>query len=48
LIGMNEALLNFLGEDIGTKRGRQFSLEVMDLMRERLVNYQKKQAIFTI
>jgi len=42
LIGMNEALLNFLGEDIGTKRGRQFSLEVMDLMRERLVNYQKE------
>jgi len=39
---MNEALLNFLGEDIGTKRGRQFSLEVMDLMRERLVNYQKE------
>jgi len=42
LIGMNEALLNFLGEDIASKRGRKFALEVMDFMRERLVKYQKE------
>ena len=42
LIGMNESLLNFLGEDIGTTRGKKFALEVMDFMRDRLVKYQKE------
>jgi len=41
LVGMNEALLNFIGEDIASKRGRRFSLEVMDFMRDKLVDYQK-------
>ena len=42
LIGMNEALLNFIGENIASKRGRRFTLEVLDFMRERLVKYQKE------
>ena len=42
LMGMNEALLNFLGEDISTKRGRKFTLEVLDFMRDVLVKYQKE------
>lgn len=42
LIGMNEALLNFIGENIASKRGRKFALEVLDFMRERLVKYQKE------
>ena len=42
LIGMNECLLNFIGEDIGSEKGREFTLEVMDFMRERLVNYQEE------
>ena len=42
LIGMNEALLNFIGENIALKRGRKFALEVLDFMRERLVKYQKE------
>ena len=42
LVGMNEALLNFIGEDIGSKRGRRFALEVMDFMRGRLIKYQKE------
>jgi len=42
LIGMNEALLNFLGDNIASKRGRRFALEVLDFMRERLVKYQKE------
>jgi len=42
LMGMNEALLNFIGENIASKRGRKFSLEVLDFMRERLVRYQKE------
>ncbi len=42
LLGMNEALLNFLGENIASKRGRKFALEVLDFMRERLVKYQQE------
>ncbi len=42
LMGMNESLLNFLGENVGSKRGRKFALEVLDFMRERLVKYQKE------
>ncbi len=42
LVGMNEALLNFIGESIGSKRGRKFALEVMGFMREKLVKYQKE------
>ena len=42
LVGMNEALLNFIGENIASKRGRRFALEVLDFMRDRLVNYQKE------
>ncbi|MFA5878353.1 MAG: ribonucleoside triphosphate reductase [Candidatus Staskawiczbacteria bacterium] len=41
LIGMNEALLNFIGEDIGSVRGRKFAAEVLDFMRDVLVKYQK-------
>lgn len=40
LIGMNEACLNFLGSDIGSEEGMAFTQEVMDFMRERLVQYQ--------
>jgi len=42
LMGMNEATLNFLGESIGSRRGRKFALEVLDFMREKLVKYQKE------
>jgi len=42
LVGMNEACLNFLGENIASKRGRRFALEVLDFMRERLIEYQKE------
>jgi ribonucleoside-triphosphate reductase len=42
LLGMNESLLNFIGEDIGTKRGKKFSLEVLDFMRNKLIEYQKE------
>lgn len=42
LVGLNESLLNFLGENIASKRGQKFSLEVLDFMRDRLVEYQKE------
>lgn len=42
LVGMNEACLNFLGENIASKKGRKFTLEVLDFMREKLVKYQEE------
>ncbi len=40
ICGMNECLLNFLGKDIVSPEGKQFALEILDHMRERLVLYQ--------
>lgn len=42
LIGMNEACLNLLQENIGTPAGKQFALEVMDFMRAKIVEFQKE------
>ena len=42
LIGMNEAALNLFGEDIGSTEGQAFAAEVLDYMRNRLVQYQKE------
>lgn len=39
--GMNEALENFMGKSIADKEGRNFTLEIMDYMRKRLLQYQK-------
>ncbi|MBT3985715.1 ribonucleoside triphosphate reductase [archaeon] len=41
LVGMNDALLNFIGKDIATDEGRTLSLEILDFMREKLQKYQK-------
>ena len=40
--GMNEALINFMGKNIASPEGRSFALQVMDLMRERMVDYQEE------
>ncbi|MBU4348441.1 ribonucleoside triphosphate reductase, partial [Patescibacteria group bacterium] len=42
LLGMNECLLNFTGENMGTKKGIKLASEVMDFMREKLVKYQEE------
>lgn len=42
LIGMNEACLNLLNDGIGTFRGKQFALEVMDFMRAKISEFQKE------
>ena len=43
LLGMNEAVKNFLpGEDITTKKGRDFALKILDFMRDRLAGYQEE------
>lgn len=43
LNGMNESLLNFLGKDIASRQGKQFAVEVLDFMRDRLIEYQEKE-----
>lgn len=40
LLGMHEACLNFLGEGIETKTGKEFAIRVLKFMRERLVEFQ--------
>lgn len=43
LNGMNEACINFLdGKGIATEEGHKFAQEVLDFMRDRLVEYQKE------
>ncbi len=42
IIGMNEACLNFIGQDIGEPEGRAFSIEVLDYMRQLLENIQEE------
>lgn len=42
LIGMNEALLNFIGEGTGSEEGRKLAVEILDFMRNRLIEYQEK------
>lgn len=42
LIGMNECVLNFLGDNIATNKGQKFAQEVLEHMRERILGYQKE------
>lgn len=45
LVGTNEALLNFIGKDIGTAQGKKLALEILDFMNDRLVGYQEETGI---
>ena len=45
LVGMNEALLNFMDVGIASKKGRNFALKVMDYMRDKMVTYQEESGI---
>lgn len=40
LIGMNEALVNLLGAGIGTAEGKEYAEEIMDFMRDKLIDFQ--------
>lgn len=42
VVGMNEALLNFLGKDITSSEGQAFSLDVMNYLRDLLVEIQNE------
>ncbi|MDA8339889.1 MAG: ribonucleoside triphosphate reductase [Nitrospiraceae bacterium] len=42
LVGMNEACLNLLGEEIASPKSREFTLEVLDFMRDKLLEFQNE------
>ncbi len=42
LVGMNEFLMNYLGKDIGSREGHQFSVELLNFMRNKLEDYQEE------
>ena len=46
LVGMNEACLNFLGENIASTKGKEFAVKIMDYMRERIMGYQEETGDF--
>ena len=42
LIGMNEACINLLGENIASPAGKKFTLKVLDFMRSLLLQFQEE------
>ncbi len=40
LLGMNEACLNLFGENIAMEKGRLFTLDILNFMREKLISFQ--------
>lgn len=42
LVGMNEALLNFMGCNLTTAEGQRFAQEVLHFMRDRLMEFQEE------
>ena len=41
IVGMNECLLNFLGQDITSLEGKEFAVEVLEYMRRHLSDLQE-------
>jgi len=42
VVGMNEALLNFMGKNIGDEEGIKFAVEVLNFMREKMQEFQEE------
>jgi len=42
IIGMNEAILNFCGKSITTEDGNKLALDLMDFMRNEIMQWQEK------
>jgi ribonucleoside-triphosphate reductase len=42
VIGMNEALLNLFNKDIASKEGKEFAIEILDFVREKLSLFQEE------
>jgi ribonucleoside-triphosphate reductase len=50
IIGMNEAITNLFGKDIdiSTEKGIEFSVKILNYMREKLVKYQISGELFNL
>ena len=46
LVGMNEALENFMNKNIASQKGHKFAEEVLDFMNKKLLKYQKDNGDF--
>jgi len=46
IVGMNEALLNFMGKDLTTPEGQEFAIEIMHYLREIMIEFQKETGNF--
>ncbi len=42
IVGINEAIINLLGQNIATKDGQAFAVKMLDFMRSRLADYQEE------
>ena len=42
LVGMNEALLNFIGKGIYEPEGQELAVEIMEFMRDKMTQFQKE------
>ena len=41
IVGVNEAIINLLGQNIATRDGQAFAVKMLDFMRNRLADYQE-------
>ena len=42
LVGVNEGCLNILGEDISTEKGKAFGVELLNYIRQRMIEFQEE------
>ena len=42
IVGVNEAIMNLLGENIASRDGQTFALKILTFMRKRLADYQEE------
>jgi ribonucleoside-triphosphate reductase (formate) len=42
LVGLNESLVNFMGESTSSPKGLKFAEEILNHMRQKMVSYQKE------
>lgn len=42
LVGMNEACINLLGQDLSHKSSQEFAKKVLEVMREKLIDFQSE------
>jgi ribonucleoside-triphosphate reductase len=46
IVGMNEACINLIKEDIGTAKGQAFATEVLNHIRQRMIEFQEETGHF--